>query len=134
MPKAASPVRLQESIMQAATLAGHLQHRSTAEQIEYWADIGRKVSNSLDVQDLLSVASGLASLKVEPVVVQPVSVEGIFNELEHARSNGTLVTSVTTSSVKYQSSISAPGWLEQIDNMGHIVIGQFINGVFVSRD
>ena len=134
MPKAASPVRLQESIMQAATLAGHLQHRSTAEQIEYWADIGRKVSNSLDVQDLLSVASGLASLKVEPVVVPPVSVEGIFNELEIARSNGTLVTSVTTSSVKYQSSISDPGWLEQIDNMGHIVIGQFINGVFVSRD
>jgi hypothetical protein len=38
------PVRLQENLMQAAKLTGERFHRSTAEQIEYWADIGRKVS------------------------------------------------------------------------------------------
>ncbi|MCK5666750.1 MAG: hypothetical protein KAI17_24840, partial [Thiotrichaceae bacterium] len=39
MAKALSPVRLQDDLMKAAKLTGDRFHRSTAEQIEYWADI-----------------------------------------------------------------------------------------------
>ena len=35
MAKAASPVRLQDELMQAATVTGARLHRSAAEQIEY---------------------------------------------------------------------------------------------------
>ena len=60
MPKAASPVRLQQELMQAAALSGGRFHRSTAEQIEYWAEIGRQVANLLDPDTLLAIAAGLA--------------------------------------------------------------------------
>ncbi len=39
MAKSASPIRLQEDLMQAAALTGERFHRSTAEQIEYWAEM-----------------------------------------------------------------------------------------------
>lgn len=48
MAKAASPVRLQKSLVDAATVAGQQFNRSTAEQIEYWADLGRRVAAVLD--------------------------------------------------------------------------------------
>ena len=48
MPKAASPVRLQEELMESARISGSIQHRSAAKQIEYWADLGRKVSKAID--------------------------------------------------------------------------------------
>ncbi|MCB1936185.1 MAG: hypothetical protein KDF59_09600, partial [Nitrosomonas sp.] len=37
MAKSASPIRLQEELMKAAELTASRFHRSTAEQIEYWA-------------------------------------------------------------------------------------------------
>ena len=48
MPKANSPIRLQAELMQAAALSGKRNHRSTAEQIEYWADMGRRVASFVD--------------------------------------------------------------------------------------
>ena len=90
MAKSASPIRLQADLMQAATVAGKRLHRSTAEQIEYWADMGRRVSSSITPDDLLSVASGLAKIKIEPIYGQPVNPDGIFDTLENDRSTGSL--------------------------------------------
>ncbi|MBL4712192.1 MAG: hypothetical protein JKX75_06800 [Gammaproteobacteria bacterium] len=73
MPKANSPIRLQSELMQAAALSGKRNHRSTAEQIEYWADMGRRVAFFIDPDALLSVQSGLAKIKVEPVNITPVN-------------------------------------------------------------
>ena len=67
MAKAASPIRLQEDLMQAASNAGERLHRSTAQQIEYWAGIGRKVAKYIDPDSLLEVNAGLARIKVEPI-------------------------------------------------------------------
>jgi len=109
MAKASSPVRLQENLMQAAKLTGERFHRSTAEQIEYWADIGRKVSTVLDPDE-------------------------VFNQLEAQRQQRTLSQGVTSSTVKYQSSLTQPGYLERIDQNGNVLVGQFKNGEFVSVD
>ncbi|WP_269617933.1 TA system antitoxin ParD family protein [Zhongshania sp. BJYM1] len=48
MAKAASPIRLQQDLMQAAESTAKRFHRSTAEQIEYWAELGRSVSSSIN--------------------------------------------------------------------------------------
>jgi ParD-like antitoxin of type II ParDE toxin-antitoxin system len=40
MAKAASPIRLQTELMQQAEPTAKRFHRSSAEQIEYWADLG----------------------------------------------------------------------------------------------
>ena len=48
MAKAASPIRLQQDLMQAAETTAKRFHRSTAEQVEYWAELGRSVAATLD--------------------------------------------------------------------------------------
>jgi ParD-like antitoxin of type II bacterial toxin-antitoxin system len=132
MAKAASPIRLQEDLMQAAAVTGKRFHRSTAEQIEYWAEMGRSVATMLDPDVLLSVTAGLAKIKVEPVYSAPINPDEVFQALEDKRENGTLPRIVTSSAIKYQSSITHPGYLEQIDQNGKITLGKFQQGVFIA--
>jgi len=85
MAKAASPVRLQQELMEKAALAGARQHRSAAEKIEYWAPLGRQVAGVLDPDTLLDVFSGLAALKVVPIAGVAVDPEQGFAVLENER-------------------------------------------------
>ena len=134
MAKALSPVRLQDDLMKAAKLTGERFHRSTAEQIEYWADIGRKVSKVLDPDTLISISTGLTRVKVEPIYGKPIDPDDVFNLLETQRQQGALTQAVTSSAIKYQSSLVHPGYLERIDQKGNVSVGQFKNGEFVIVD
>ncbi|MCK5356510.1 MAG: hypothetical protein KAJ63_15445 [Methyloprofundus sp.] len=134
MAKALSPIRLQDDLMQAAKLTGKRFHRSTAEQIEYWADIGRKVSTVLDPDTLISIATGLTQVKVEPIYGKPIDPDDVFNLLVAQQQQGTLTQAVTGSAFKYQSSLTQPGYLERIDQNGNTLVGQFENGEFVSTE
>lgn len=134
MAKAASPIRLQEGLMQAAALTGKRFHRSTAEQIEYWAEMGRNVSLMLDPDDLLLVSTGLAKIKVESVRSEPVDPGEVFQSLEVERATGILPQTVTSSSIKYQISLMHPGYLEQINSNGTIKTGKFQDGVFTEMN
>ena len=116
--------------MQAATLAGQHQHRSAAEQIEYWAGIGRSLSRIIDQDTLLEISTGLVHLKIEPVEPEAIAPDEVFSNLERDRKSGWLAESVTSSSVRYQASTRHPGKLEQILPDGRVNIGQFHDGVF----
>jgi len=131
MTKAVSPIRLQEELMQAAASTAKRFHRSTAEQVEYWADLGRSVSSTLDPDVLLSVASGLAIIKAEPVFSAPIDADSVFKSLENDRESGKLSREVTNSAIRYQASLKHLGYLEKIDADNNITIGQFENGQFV---
>ena len=133
MAKAASSIRLQEDLMKAAALTGKRFHRSTAEQIEYWAEMGRNVSMVLDPDDLLSVSAGLAKIRIEPVYAEPVDPGEIFQSLEAERASGALPHIVTGSSIRYQVSTTHPGYLEQIDPEGKVKIGKFQDGIFTEK-
>ena len=127
MAKAASPVRLQEELMASARAS------SAAEQIEYWADIGRKLSRVLDPEILLAVDAGLARIKVEKVESEGVDPESVFTALDASRESGVLASAIAAQSpVRYQASITHPGLLERIDSEGDVVLGQFVNGEFVA--
>ncbi len=134
MAKAASPIRLQEDLMKAAAVTGKRFHRSTAEQIEYWAAMGRNVSKILDPNDLLSVSTGLAKIRVEPVYSEPVDPDEVFQSLEDERVSGVLLQTVTNSALKYQRSLIHPNCLEQIDLEGKVKIGKFQDGVFIEMN
>lgn len=132
MPKAASPVRLQEELMESARISGSVQHRSAAEQIEYWADIGRKVSKTIDTDTLLAVKAGLVRIVVEHVKSEAVDPESVFAALNADRESGTLASSIAEKSpIRYQASRSKPGLLEQVDQEGNSVVGQFVDGEFI---
>ncbi len=134
MAKAASPIRLQQEIMQAAEITAPRYHRSTAEQIEYWAELGRTVSSVLNPDLLLSISSGLSRLRVEPVTVGTIDSTQVFKSLDEQRKSGELSSSVTTSHCRYQASSQQPGYLEQIAPTGETRIGQFSNGKFIPVD
>ncbi|SEQ75684.1 ParD-like antitoxin of type II toxin-antitoxin system [Amphritea atlantica] len=130
MAKAHSPLRLEAQLVEKATLAGKQLHRSTAEQIEYWADIGRSVANVISPDTLMQVCAGLARVRIEPVVGPAVDPDVLFEALENDRTSGRLSDDITAASLRYQASASHPGLLEQIDSDGHVSLGQFRNGQF----
>ncbi|MDF1644046.1 MAG: hypothetical protein P1U80_07660 [Pseudomonadales bacterium] len=130
MAKAASPVRLQEELMQAATTAGQRMHRSAAEQVEYWASIGRSVARVVDPDNLLAVSAGLAQLKIIPVEPPVIDPDDLFAALEQDRKSGTLAASISAAEVRYQASVAYPGQLEQVHADGSVIVGQFSMGVF----
>lgn len=133
MAKASSPIRLQDDLMQAAKLTAKRFHRSAAEQIEYWAELGRSVSSTLDPDVLLSVVSGLTKIKTEPVHSPRIDPGDVFDALERERKDGQLSNAVTQSVLRYQASSTHPGFLERIESDGAITIGLFENGQFTAK-
>merc|ERR1711916_220622 len=117
-------------LMEAAVRSGKLCHRSAAEQVEYWASIGRTVGNLLTPDAILAVRSGLAQVKIEPVTSQPVDADQVFASLNNQRNSGELAERISAGNVRYQASRQHPGLLEQINPNGSVVIGQFRNGLF----
>ena len=134
MAKSASPIRLQEELMRAATLTGERQHRSTAEQIEYWASIGRTAGKILNPDNLLAVVTGIAKVVVEPITANPLDPGDVFAALERDRNNGVLEDSVSSLGVRYQASSAHPGYLEQIESDGSITVGRFSEGTFTAKE
>jgi len=133
MPKAASPMRLDQDLIQAATRASGHYRRSIAEQVEYWATIGRSVETILDADTLLAIQAGLASLQVVPKDSVTVDVDAVFEQLESDRRNGRLSAAVSTGPVRYQVSAKHPGLLERIAADGTRALGQFVHGEFVEH-
>lgn len=131
MAKAASPIRLQEDLMASAKLTASSFHRSTAEQIEYWAELGRSVASTLDPDVLLSVSSGLSTITIAPAFCEPLDLESFFQALENDRKKGRLSQEVSACAIKYQVSKNHPGYLEKIDSKGSVTVGQFENGPFI---
>lgn len=130
MAKAHSPLRLDADLVEQAKLSGKHLHRSTAEQIEYWADIGRSVSKVITPETLLQLYAGMVKVKVEPVVGPIVDPDSLFEAIEDDRAAGCLQDNITSSSVRYQASSNFPGLLEQIASDGTVAVGQFENGQF----
>jgi hypothetical protein len=94
MPKSSSPLRLQDELMRSAALIGALHQRSAAQQVEYWASLGRNVDGLLGPEQLLAVKAGVARLRLEPCRVAAVDPGSVFDTMEQARQNGSLAGSV----------------------------------------
>ena len=131
MAKANSPIRLDQSLMDAAAATAHIAHRSTAEQIEFWADIGKTLDRTIGAAHLLALKTGSARIKIEPVTTGYIDPDNLLAALDANRDNGALTSRVTTSQVRYQASQAHPGRLEQIQANGDRVIGRFVAGVFI---
>ena len=134
MAKATSPIRLQADLMQAARLAGERQHRSAAEQVEYWASLGRQIAQFVSPDSLLEIQAGLARLKVESTIAQPVNPESVFDAVALDQQAGTLPDKVTQANPRYQASETQPGYLERIDGNGTRTPGTFQHGTFIPLD
>jgi len=134
MAKAASPVRLESNLMNEAKVAGSVLHRSAAEQIEYWANIGRKVSKVIDPETLLALNAGLVKIAVTETPQVIADPEAVFASLDRDRDSGALSEAISAKDIRYQASTAQPGLLEQVHPDGQILVGQFVNGEFQLHD
>jgi len=130
MAKSASPIRLEKSLMSTAKVSASLNKRSVAEQIEYWAEIGRSVDKVIDPETIIKIKSGLSKLNIDDTQDAPVDADLVFAELESDRNSGELTNVIIKSTYRYQASETHHGFLDQIDALGKVVCGHFVNGLF----
>lgn len=57
-------VRLSTKLLQEAAIHGEAWKRSTAQQIEFWASIGRAAAPFLSPNDIVAIGQGLARIKI----------------------------------------------------------------------
>lgn len=131
MPKASSPMRLEQELVSAASRQSWRYKRSVAEQVEYWAGIGRSVEKVLDPDTLLAIQAGLSTIQVLPNDNVTVDAEQVFARLEADRRSGQLAGAVSSGPLRYQASPDHPGLLERIDADGRRTHGQFKQGRFI---
>ncbi|MBZ2168286.1 MULTISPECIES: ParD-like family protein [Marinobacter] len=129
-----SPIRLDPKLLQDAAAVGKVARRSTPQQIQYWAEIGQMVADSLSQEDLVALSQGLLTVKLERKDVQPPSTDTVLADVAQLSESGALTRQLTASGPVYQASASHPGYLEQVQPNGHVVVGYFENGVFVAKD
>ncbi|QSP93899.1 hypothetical protein LPB19_11915 [Marinobacter salinisoli] len=129
-----SPIRLDAKLLKEAAAIGKAARRSTPQQIQYWAEIGQIVADSLSQEDLVALSQGLLELKPERVRVQPPSSDQVLADVAQLGQSGELTRRLTASGTIYQASLSHPGYLEQIQPSGTVRVGYFENGAFVEKD
>ena len=131
MKSVKNAVRLDPALIYEAEMEALIHKRTTPKQIEYWAELGKNISNALDPVDLLAITQGLAQIEVREAVSYPLNPDEIFSRVEEERAAGYLAKKVTKASVSYEADASRPGMLIQINFDGSRDAGHFKNGKFV---
>lgn len=124
-------IRLDDHLIHEAETEALLHKRSTPKQIEYWAQIGRLVTDRVSANDLLGLVQGVAEVRVDFRPAPAVDAESVFDAVEQAREEGTLRREVSRAAVRYEASVGRPGLLDRIFADGRRESGHFRNGEFV---
>lgn len=125
---ASNPIRIDRSLFEQAAAEADRQKRSTPKQVEYWAELGQACDGVLSHADAVRLREGLLTL--EPCESAPVDADAVFATLDAARISGSLRNKVTMAKTIYQVSEDHPGYLEQIEPDGNVIVGQFERGKF----
>jgi len=124
-------IRLDEHLVREAETEALLHRRSTPKQIEYWAEIGRLVTDRVSANDLLGLVQGVAEVRVEFLPSSPVDADAVFAAVDEAREDGGLSREVSGAAVRYEASPGRPGLLDRILADGRRESGRFRNGQFI---
>ncbi len=128
----ASPVRVSDKLYHDAETHGALQHRSTAKQVEYWAELGKRVDEFSSTNDLLALVQGIAKVTIEIPRTEAIEPMDVFTEVDQTRSAGQLGQSISRNTLYYESSKSHPDLLDQVMPDGSRRTGHFSNGEFIA--
>ena len=128
-----TPLRVNDGLFQAAEAEGSLMNRSAAKQVEFWAELGKRVAHSVTPSDMLALMQGIAEVQVEVAAPERVDPVQVFAAAEQASSSGNLGQQITQGRLYYEASQLQSGLLEQVMPNGERQSGQFKNGVFIAE-
>jgi len=117
------PVKLSESLVLEARLAGDAVERSIAGQVEFWARLGRSVELLLDGQHVLALCRNAGARPLSACLESVDSPEGRQRVADLLESGPF---------PHYQSHPDRPGLLVRIDANGDRTVGRFVNRQFQS--
>lgn len=123
-------LRISDELFQDAEEQTKITKRSTAKQIEFWAELGRFAELNLTPRDVEAIFQRKVEVVVKLIESRSVDMPSVFNKLEQDRANSTLVSKVVTSKEWFETSEEHPGFLVKINERGERKIGKFESGKF----
>ena len=115
------PVKLSDSLVLDARLAGETVERSIAGQVEFWARLGRSVALLLEGQQVLKLCRSAA--------LQPLSA--CLESVDSPKGRQRVAAYLDSQPFPhYKPHPDKPGLLERIDQDGSQTIGRFVNRQF----
>lgn len=123
-------LRLNNKLVHEAEAEGRVFKRSAPKQIEYWAEIGKAISQVVSNNDVLALTQGLAQVRIEMATSNPVDPDAIFDRITTQHTNRQLSPKVTQAQVVYEASRTSPGLLDRINPDGSRDTGHFRDGFF----
>jgi hypothetical protein len=114
------PVKLSDTLVLDARLAGEASARSIAGQVEYWAQVGRSVDLLLEGAQVLALRrSGLT---------QPLSA--LLDSVDSPAGRGRVAAWLESQPFPHYQPFKF-GFLERIDEDGRRTVGRFVNRKFM---
>ncbi len=120
-------VRLDDDLFHQAEAEGRVFHRSPPRQIEFWADLGRRVSALMTPTDVVALLQGIATVRVETRKTPALDLDDVLGQLERDR---TRLNVTKGAAVYYEASRTHPGLIDQVTPQGRRT-GRFQNGEFI---
>jgi hypothetical protein len=118
------PVKLSDALVLAARLAGEVQERSIAGQVEFWAKLGRSVESLVAGQTAFNIARKAGTTSLAELVESVDTPQG--REIFRACLDSEPYP-------HYEAHSSKPGLLVRIEENGTRTLGRFVNRVFVAE-
>jgi hypothetical protein len=118
------PVKLSDSLVLDARIAGEAQERSIAGQVEFWAKLGRGVELLLDGQRVLSLCRTAGATPLADLVDVAGTPKGRDLFANYLASEPF---------PHYEAHPTIDGLLVRTDEDGVRTIGRFVNRVFVAE-
>jgi hypothetical protein len=115
------PVKLSDSLVLDARLAGEAVARSIAGQVEFWARLGRSVELLMEGQQVLALCRNAAARPLSACLRSVDSPEG-RQRLADWLESGPFP--------HYQAHPDRPGLLLRIEANGNRTVGRFVNRQF----
>ena len=125
------PLRVNNNLFKEAETEGLLMNRSAAKQVEFWAELGKRVAHSVTPVDMLALMQGIAKVIIEIPDLKPIDPNHIFAEVDKANLTGKLGRHITQGTVYYEASQRQPGLLDQVTPDGNRQTGHYKNGKFL---
>jgi len=129
-----SPIRLKESLIRDAEAEAKLFSRTVPKQIEFWAEIGKRISHSITSTELIALVHDLAEVRIETVSSSPIDSTQLFATVETKSNDGSLARELKSHSLYYEASKANPGLIDCVQEDGIRQSGYFRDGEFVKQD